>query len=202
MPDDNIDEPITDDFLNSIPNDPLIGGSGLYGSESPMTRHSDLLKELTNFSESTQARFRNWLGLEYDDKKKDYVRKRTPMMNEQGAWAALEILQVYQVKSNFLTNMNDDVFKWFWSDIIEVVWNSFGCCYDIYEIKTTEDLSRICQGLEHSAILVLVGAEGGKYTTFLGTTIQRNENVNITPQQSQQMQPTTYERFKKMLGMK
>lgn len=153
--------------------------SGISGG-SPMDKHSDLLKELTNFDPIIQKRIRNWLGLEWDDTVKEYRQKREAVINERGARWAMGWLQTYQSKTNFITNITQNEFKNIQIDIIKIAWLVFPTI-DEFGVKSTQDWYRLCTELDNSAFLVLAGAGDGKYTKFFGESITRNETVNLTP---------------------
>lgn len=181
MPDDldTVDDNLGDGLLD----DDLLGGSSdIWGdtAQSPMEKHSDLLKELTNFDPIIASRIRNWLGLEFDDKVQDYIKKRPAIINEKGARWAMGFLQTYQARTNFVTNISHAEFKNLQLDIIKMVWLVFPCIDD-FDVKGTPDWYRLCTELDNSAFLVLAGAADGKYTKFLGESVTRTETVNLSP---------------------
>lgn len=151
------------------------------GYNSPIQRHSDLLKELTNFDPVIARRIRNWLGLEYDDTVKDYKQRYQAIINEKGARWAIGVLQTYQSKTNIITNLSKVEYHNMELEIIDLCWMVFPTLYDDFLIRSTADQYRLSQELQHSAILVLAGAGDGKYTKFLGESVTRTESINISP---------------------
>lgn len=167
------------DFGNDFGGDFYGGGGG----DAPIFKHSDLLKDLTNFDPLVQKRIKNWLGLEWDDKVRNYRKyKNLATINEKGAKWAIGFLQTYQNKPNLLTNISRDEFKNLHLNILKVVWRVFPTI-DEFEVKGTADWYRLCSELEDSAFLVLAGAGDGKYTKFFGDSVSRHENVSLSPQQ-------------------
>ena len=49
-----------------------------------------------------------------------------------------------------------------------------------FEILNNGDILKICVELEHSALLILMGAGDGKYNNLLKESIHRTENVSYT----------------------
>jgi hypothetical protein len=174
---DNLDKEFNDNY-GGLPLDDFSD----YGNSSPINKHSDLLKELTNFDPMIQTRIRNWLGLEWDDKLKEYTQKQHAIINEKGARWAIGFLQTYQTRTNIITNISQHEFKNLQLDIIKVVWLVFPTIED-FGVNSTADWYRLCTELDNSAFLVLAGAGDGKYTKFLGESVTRNESVNLSPQQ-------------------
>jgi len=92
------------------------------GGSPPVAKYSELLKELTNFDPIIQRRIRNWLGLEYDDKVKDYLPKKAAIINEKGARWVIGCLETYQAKTNIITNLGRDEYISLKIEIIELSW--------------------------------------------------------------------------------
>lgn len=157
-----------------------------YGNETqiPMQKHNDLLKSLTNFDPFLRETFNNWLGLTWNEQTERYEKNKliNPIMNLRGAAWCLGFLKTYTRSNNIITNINHDDYKTIMGEIIEVVWLNLGTRKSL-GIKSTGDLLRVCNELEHASALALMGAGDGKYNKFLGTTITRHENIN--PQLSQ-----------------
>lgn len=149
-------------------------------TSSPLDKHKDLLRQLTNFDPIIQRKIRNWLGLEWDDEVKDYTQKQPAIINERGARWAIGVLQTYQSQTNFITNITQGEFKNLQHEIIDLVWLVFPTI-DEFAVKTNAHWYRLCQELQHSAFLVLAGAGDGKYTKFLGESVTRQETVNLSP---------------------
>jgi hypothetical protein len=170
---------LTDDF--GI--DPFMDGTG----QSPIDKHKDLLKSLTDFDPIVQRKIRNWLGLEWDEEVKDYHQKYPAVINEKGARWAIGLLGTYQSKTNFITNITQIEFKNMQSEILDSVWMVFPT-NDTFGVKNNQDWHRLCTELQHSAFLVLAGAGDGKYTKFLGESVTRTESVNLSPPTEQRRQ--------------
>ena len=82
-------EPLDDD-LDPL-NDPLgddMFGDDFYGmgGQSPLDKHKDLLKDLTNFAPYLKDTVNNWLGLTWDEEKGKYMPSQyiKPIMSIQG----------------------------------------------------------------------------------------------------------------------
>jgi len=170
---DNVD----DDFL-----DDGFDGDAFGGGPSPMEKHNDLLKQLTNFSPYLKAKINGWLGLIWNDEKEKYIEDPSvkPIMNTQCAKWCVGYLETYARENNIITHINKDDYKDLHEDIIEVVWENLGTRPEEFDIYSEGDLKTICVELEHAAILVLMGAGDGKYGGLLKETINRNESVNYT----------------------
>jgi hypothetical protein len=151
------------------------------GTQAPMNRYSDLLKELTNFDPIIQRRIRNWLGLEWDEKVKDYRQMKTAIINERGARWAIGCLETYQSKPNIITNLAREEYINIRIEIIELCWLVFPTKFDEFQIIDPADQWRLSNELQHSAFLVLAGAGDGKYTKFLGESHSVHENINMQP---------------------
>lgn len=181
---DKIEEPI-DDYSDDLKDDDLfkddLGFDGFGETATPpIDKHKDLLKDLTDFSPEIQSRIRNWLGLGWDEEANDYIKKYPAVINEKGAKWAIGYLRTYQSKTNIITNINQNEMKNLKIDIIRLAWRVFPCKFEEFEIKDIPNQYRLSQELEHSAFLVLFGAGDGKYTKFLGESVNRNESVNYS----------------------
>jgi hypothetical protein len=187
------EEPIKEDNLGlDTPYADNLGGMydglGDMGGISPMEKHSDLLKELTNFDPIIQERIRDWLGLDYDEQQKDYIQKHPPIINTKGARWAIGFLRTYQSKTNFITNLNQAEYNTIKVEIIDGCWLVFPTKFDQFRVKDTADQWKLSNELQHSAFLVLAGAGDGKYTKFLGESVSRTESVSLNPSQPYQAQ--------------
>lgn len=183
MPDD-LSEGVTeqiDDFSSDF-------DMGMDLGRSPLEKHSDLLKELTNFDPIIQTRVRNWMGLAYDAKEEKYIKKRPAIMNLKGTWWCIRVLQVYMSRPNIITNLDKHEIKYLRKDIIQMCWLNFMTKED-FGINGDADWGSIAMELEHSALLVLAGAGDGKYTKFLGDSVTRTESIHVSPQAQQPQQP-------------
>ncbi len=154
---------------------------GMDGDQTPMSKYSDLLKELTNFDPIIQRRIRNWLGLEWDENVKDYKQKKSAIINEKGARWVIGCLETYQAKTNIITNLAREEYLSIKLEIVDLAWLIFPTKFDEFDIKDTADQWRLSNELQHSAFLVLAGAGDGKYTKFLGETHTVHENINMQP---------------------
>ena len=178
---------IVDDTFN----DDVMGGDGyvddydLYGddilgdgSPPPMQKHSDLLKNLTDFNPYIKEAINNWLGMNWDEGKKAYVKDDNinNIMNLNGALWCAGLMKTYARGNNIITDISLDEYKYIMADIIENVWLNLGTRDDL-GIVEDGDLLRVSNEIEHSAALALMGAGDGKYNKFLGTTISRSEQV-------------------------
>jgi len=173
---------------------------GDMGGTAPIDKHSDLLKDLTDFDPSIQKRVRNWLGLEWDEESKTYIEKNEPIINLKGAKWAIGFLTTYLTKTNIITNISEQEYKDLRIDIIDTAWVVFQT-YDEFSVKNNGDWYRLSTELQHSAELVLMGAGDGKYTKFIGTATNRTESVNLTPHQNYQQpykKPGMFSGFKNM----
>ncbi len=198
LDDDNLG---TDNFGNDSFYDDFGGGD-----QSTGEKYSDLLKELTNFDKIIQARIRNWLGLEWDDKLKDYTPKKAAIINEKGARWAIGCLQVYQAKPNIITNLAREEYINIKLEIVDLCWLVFPTLFDEFDIKDSADQWRLSNELQHAAFLVLAGTGDGKYSKFIGETHSIHENISIQPN-NQQKQNNSNDNFfadmkNKLLGRK
>jgi len=174
-----------DDFFGSSFDDMDMGGG------SPMTKYSELLKELTNFDPIIQRRIRNWLGLEWDDSVRGYIQKKSAIINEKGARWVIGCLETYQAKPNIITNLGREEYMSIKIEIVELAWCIFPTKFDSFDVMDAADQWRLSNELQHSAFLVLAGAGDGKYTKFLGETHTIHENVNLQPNQQQRPQQSS-----------
>jgi len=161
-----------------------------FGSTTtPMEKHGDLLKDLTNFDPQIKDKVNGWLGRVWNEEHGKYLRdpRTEPIMNEKCALWCIGFLKTYERKTNLITNIDEDEMKYFKFDIIKVVWGNF-CTRDDFGITSESDRDRIANELEHSAFLVLAGAGNGKYTKFFSESVTRNENVNLGENNNQKIQ--------------
>ena len=179
--DESIDEndPIVDDNTDDFGLDDFND----YSSSAPMDKHADLLKDLTDFDPSIKRRIENWLGLEWDEAKKDYIQRYEAIINLRGAKWAIGFLGTYLNKTNILTNISEEEYKDLRKDIINTVWVVF-MTSDDFGVQSNANWYRLATELQHSAELVLMGAGDGKYTKFMATATNRTESINLSPQQN------------------
>lgn len=197
MPEDTTDLDTFSDNDDSFGlNDPLDSFNSFddldMGGQPPVSKYSELLKELTNFDPIIQRRIRNWLGLEWDDKIQNYLPKKAAIINETGARWVIGCLETYQAKPNIITNLGRDEYVSLKIEIVELAWAVFPTKYDSFGIKDSADQWRLSNELQHSAFLVLAGAGDGKYTKFLGETHTVHENVSVQPNAQQKQQASGF----------
>jgi len=180
-----LEEPIVEEEPGIKGNDGLIDDYDLYGDDllgegghPPMQRHSDLLKSLTDFNPYIKEAINNWIGMTWDEEKKEYIENLTvnKIMNMNGAIWCAGLMKTYARGNNIITDISIDEYKNILADHIEVIWLNLGTRDDL-GIMEDGDLLRVSNELEHSAALVLMGAGDGKYNKFLGTTITRSEQI-------------------------
>jgi len=154
-----------------------------FGGETraPMEKHSDLLKELTNFEPYLKETVNGWLGLVWDEEKAKHIPSKDikPIMNSICAGWCISFLKTYTRKNNIITHIGKYEYKFLIEDIIDAVWLNIGLRSDEFGIKNNGDILRICTELQHAAELILMGAGDGRYNTMLGTVTQRNENITM-----------------------
>lgn len=178
-------------------------GEGL----SPMEKHNDLLMQLTDFTPSLKEMVHGWLGLVYSEKDNGFIQVNKPVMNEDCAAWCITFLKNYTKRTNLITNIGANEYKFIMKDCIKTLWYNIGSRADLdFGIKSNGDIFRVCTEIEHSIALVLMGAGDGKYTEFFSTTTNRNENIQQSsgvqmPQVPQMVErPTFTQKVKKMLG--
>lgn len=172
----NLEKPTSDD--NSFNDDFDLNDDFGQDGQSPLTKHSDLLKELTNFDPYLKEMVNNWLGLYWSENEGKYIRNPlvSPVMSIQGATWCLGLLKTYARSNNIITDISQTDYKNILGDHIEAIWLNLGTRLEL-GIKDEGDLIRIGNELEHAAALVLMGAGDGKYNSFLGTSMTRHETV-------------------------
>ena len=178
--DDNpIDNPIDDDYNDDFYPD--------ISQPTSMQKYNDLLKELTNFNPVIADVINGWLGLTWNDKSEKYESNPLiiPIMNMKGAMWCISYLKTYAKKTNLITHISEDEYKWLYWDINRVVWIDFAT-RDDFGVRNNQDFHRIGMEMIHTALLVITGAGGGKYNQFFGSTTMRTEHVNIGQGQQQQ----------------
>lgn len=185
----SIEDSLFDDELGNMGIDDLGGGV------PPMEKHSDLLKSLTNFDKFLKDMVNGWLGLYWDEEQNKMVRDPSvkPIMNIQGARWCVDFLKPYTRDNNIITNISEDHYKFIMMDVIEAIWLNIGTRSEEFGITSNGDILKICDAIEHSIALVLMGAGDGKYNDLLSTVTNRSEHVNMNGQPQyggmQQMAP-------------
>lgn len=190
---DDIEEDIVeddDDDLGDLPEDDGINDYDDFGMNdindvpSTMEKHRDLLMQLTDFDPSLKDMVNGWLGLVYSEKEEKYIQTHKPIMNHDCAAWCVTFMKNYAKRTNLITHLDEKTYQWIISDVIEVVWYNIGTRAEEFGIESNGDIFRICNEIEHSAELVLIGAGGGKYNLFFGTTTQRSEHITQQPMQN------------------
>jgi len=158
-------------------------GGGADG-QTPLDKHNDLLKELTNFDPYLRETFNNWLGITWDEDEQKFRKNPllTPMMTFQGATFGAGLLKTYARRNNIITDISFEEYKNIMCDHIDAVWLNFGTRDDL-GVFDDGDLIRVANEIEHAAMLVLMGAGEGKYNKMLGTTYSHHTSGNVEPRE-------------------
>ena len=103
------------------------------GGPPPMQRHSDLLKSLTDFNPYIKEAINNWIGMTWDEEKKEYIENLTvnKIMNMNGAIWCAGLMKTYARGNNIITDISIDEYKNILADHIEVIWLNLGTRDDI-----------------------------------------------------------------------
>ncbi|KKN58802.1 hypothetical protein LCGC14_0548080 [marine sediment metagenome] len=181
-----IDDPLNDGLGDDLFADDFYG----MGGQSPLDKHKDLLKDLTNFSPYLKDTVNNWLGLTWDEKAGKYISSRfiKPIMSIQGAAWCIGLMKTYARNNNIITDIGEAEYKNILSDHISAIWLNLGTRPEL-GIKDDGDLIRVANEMEHSAALVMMGAGDGKYNKMLGTTYSHHTTGAINPNQGMGMIP-------------
>ena len=196
-----LEEPL-DDELENEPlddldplNDPLdddMFGEDLYGmgGQSPLDKHKDLLKDLTNFTPYLKDTVNNWLGLTWDEVKGKYTPSKfiKPIMSIRGAAWCIGLMKTYTRGNTIITDIGEEEYKNMLSDHISAIWLNLGTRPEL-GIKDDGDLIRVANEMEHAAALVLMGAGDGKYNKMLGTTYSHHTTGQVNQNQPMGMIP-------------
>lgn len=183
--DDTSEDIETDDSVkeeDDLFKDDLDMDFGLDEQTTPMEKHSDLLKKLTNFDQFIKEKVNGWLGIRWEQEEEKWIKDISinPIMNEQCAAWCIDYLKTYTRDNNIITNIEKEEYSNMVVDIIDVVWIDIGTRTEEFAIKDNADLHRVCVELQHAAELILMGAGGGKYNELLSTATSRHENVSYT----------------------
>lgn len=164
-----------------------------YGNqyESPMERHNDLLKELTNFEDFLKTIIAEWIGLRWNPEEGKYVKDKSikPIMNVKCAKWCITFLRPYARNNNILTQLNTSQYNDIMDDIEEVSITNIGTKYKEFGIKDNGNIKLVYNQLIHVAQLILLGAGGdNNYKKLLQMTVNRSETaqINNNPQQQPQ----------------
>jgi len=156
-------------------------GFGVSGF-SPMEKHSDLLKSLTDFEPFMKTIVSEWLGMVWSEKEEKYVEDPSvePTMNLYGARWCINFLRIYTRDNNIITNLDKDTYADIMCDVIETVFLNIGCRAEQFGIESDGDILKVCNQLCHAAALVLVGTGGSNnYKDLLTKSVSRTENVQF-----------------------
>jgi len=172
-----------DDLFKEDLNDGFMGGD--MGGFSPMEKHSDLLKSLTDFEPFMKVIVSEWLGMVWSEKEEKYVEDKAvePTMNLYGARWCVNFLRIYTRDNNIITNLDKDTYADIMSDVTETVFLNIGCRAEDFGIKNDGDILKVSNQLCHATSLVLVGTGGANnYKDLLTKSVSRNENVSYSEQ--------------------
>ena len=141
--DDELDKDLSsdDDLLNdddTLLNDDLGFDDYLGGDvQTPMQKHGDLLKQLTDFKPYIKEKVNGWLGLVWDEDTSKFVRhpEVQPIMNKKCAAWCIDYLKTYTRDNNIITNIGRREYEFLVMDIIEVVWLDIGTRMEEFDIK-------------------------------------------------------------------
>lgn len=158
------------------------------GSLSAGQKYPDLLKELTNFTPYIRDTINDWLGLKWDEKEGKATPDPlvTPIMNIKCAIWCISQMKTYARSNNIITDINKEDYTYILLDIVNEVWLNLIARGDEFGIKHNGDIIKICNKLEHSARLVLMGAGDGRYNRLLAETYSHNTSES---QQQGMMNP-------------
>lgn len=173
------------------------------GSTPPMQKHSDLLKQLTNFDPFIKDKINGWLGMRWDAERGKFIRDEDidPIMNTKCAAWCIDYLKTYTRDNNIITHIGEREYKNIVEDIIDVVWMDIGTQMETFGIKNNQNLHRLCVELQHAAELILMGAGDGKYNKLLSTTTSRHESMNMSPDGAGLQYPVLGTGQKRKLGI-
>jgi len=167
------------------------------GGISPMQKHSDLLKTLTNFDIYLKQTVNGWLGVSWNEETSKYVKNPNvkPILNERGAVWCVTLIQNYCRPNNIITNISEKDYRNMIMDIVNTVWLNLTDRATQFGITNNGDILRVCNDVIHASQLVLMGAGDGKYNALLQQSISRQETINLSdrpqyqPQQAMLNQP-------------
>lgn len=175
--------------------------------QSPIEKHNDLFKKLTDFDKFIKHRVHVWLGLIWNSKAQRWEPDPTskPIMNKNGAEWCAGFLENYARGNNLITNLpKQEHFNGIMWDIIKTAWINIGTRHTEFGITNQGDILRVCTEIEHDALLVLLGAANGGYNELFTKTTARHETVNLTPpiaySQPMRHRKGFFERVKSVIG--
>lgn len=173
-----------DSFVEDDGLDFGVDDGGLDSGLTPMEKHSELLKHLTDFEPYLRELLQGWLGLRWDYEESRFKENPdvSPIMNIKCATWCISFLKTYARKNNIITTLESKEYKYLISCVLDVIWLNVGNRADIdFGISNDGDIIRICNELEHATILILTGAGEGKYNQLLKDTVRTGEHVAVNP---------------------
>jgi len=140
---------------------------------SPMEKHSDLLKGLTDFTKHIIKLYNNWLGIVWDEEQKKYMSNPAlkPIMNVIGCNWNVSFIETYVRGNNILAHLNLDEHQSLIMDINRTLLLTYAKRYKEFGFNCYSDVIRVWNEVENASLLALSGAGGGKYSGFLGSGI-------------------------------
>ena len=184
--DDYVDKGDVDNFSSNSDDLGFDGGFGGGYGETPLDKHSDLLKGLSNFDPYLKTLISEWLGLRWDEEKEKYVKDSDvrPVMNIHGARWCINALRTYARGNNIITTVGREEYNDIISDIIDYIYLNVGSRSEEFGINNDGDIMLVANQIIHSSQLILMGAGGSNnYNALLSTTVNRNENVSMSGMQ-------------------
>ena len=124
-------------------------------------------------------------------------------MNIKGAIWCINQMKTYARDNNIITDISKEHYTTMMLDILEEVWLNLTARTEEFGIKHNGDIIKICNKLEHSAALVLMGAGDGRYNKMLATTYHHSSTdagprTPEGPMELQRRKPSMLERIKKV----
>jgi len=176
------DEQESNDLDNDFREDLDDFGDFAGGGASPLDKHNDLLKDLTNFEPFLKKLTIEWLGLVWDEESSKYVKhpELSPIMNKKGVSWSINYIRTYARDNNILSALREHEYYNIMENIIETIYLNLGTRSKEFGIKTDGDIIKVCNQIHDTAVLILSGAgRSSNYRDFLGTTVSRSESVSL-----------------------
>lgn len=159
-----------------------------FSGQSPIDRHNDLLKDLTNFEPFLKKLTIEWLGLIWNEKEEKYKESKSlkPIMNEIGVSWCINLIRTYARNNNILASLMDDHYRELIDDLIDTVYLNIGLRSKEFGITSNGDIIKVCNQVYGCVVLILSGAgKTSNYRDFLGTTVNRNESIALNNDMNQ-----------------
>jgi len=170
-------------------NDLGFGDVGTGDGSTAMQKHSELLKELMNFAPYLKEKYNGWLGVVWDQNKKEYVKNPLlkPIMNVQCAAWCVTFMNTYARDNNMITYISGTEYAEIYEDLIDTVMFNIGTRSEEFEIKEYGDIMRVCDEIIHTSLFVMMGSGEGRASNILKESVHRSENISYVgnPQQQQ-----------------